>query len=80
MDYKETFAPVAKMNTIRNLMSLAVNLNWKLKQYNIKNAFLHGVLDEKVYMTPPQGFDKNYGKNKLCKLKALYEMKQSCTA
>ena len=40
VDYKETFASVAKMNTIRILMSLAVNLNWKLRQYDIKKRFI----------------------------------------
>ena len=79
--YKETFAPVAEMNTVRILISLAVNLNWKLKYYDIKNAFLHGVLDEEVYMTVPPGFEENYGKNKVCKLKkALYGLKQSLRA
>ena len=44
LDYQETFAPVAKMNTIRILISLAVNLDWPLYQYDIKNVFLHGNL------------------------------------
>ena len=69
VDYKETFAPVAKMNTFRILISLVVNLNWKLKQYDIKNAFLHGDLDEEIYMTVPPRFEEVYSTNKVCKLK-----------
>ena len=40
VDYQETFAPMAKMNTIRILLSLVVNFDWELQQYDVKNAFL----------------------------------------
>ena len=53
IDYEDTFAPVAKMNTIRVLISLAANLNWPLKQFDVKNAFLNGTIDEEVHMDPP---------------------------
>ena len=78
VDYQETFAPVAKMSTVKVLLSLAVNLNRDLQQYDVKNAFLHGDLEEEIYMEIPPGFEERLGTNKVCKLqKALYGLKQS---
>lgn len=78
IDYTETFAPVAKLNTIRILLSLAANLDWPLYQFDIKNAFLNGELEEEVYMRQPPGFEKDLGNQTFCKLnKYLYGLKQS---
>lgn len=80
IDYQKTFAPVAKLNTVRVLLSLASNLDWPLYQLNVKNAFLNGDLEE-VYMKIPPGFDTSATNNKVCKLKkSLYGLKQSLRA
>lgn len=77
IDYEETFAPVAKINTIRILISLAANQEWPLHQFDVKNAFLNGNLEEEVYMELPPGV-MDSEKGKVCKLKkALYGLKQS---
>ncbi|RDY11816.1 hypothetical protein CR513_03467, partial [Mucuna pruriens] len=78
IDYEETFAPVAKMNTVRVIISLVALFGWNLQQYDVKNAFLHGDLEEEAYMEIPPGFYSHNEKNKICRLKkALYELKQS---
>ena len=77
IDYQETFAPVAKINTICVLLSLAVNLNWPL-QLHVMNAFLNGELEEEVYMDLPPGFDSEWKNGKVYRLKKLlYGLKQS---
>lgn len=81
VDYQETFAPVAKINTIRVLLSLAANLDRPLHQLDVKNTFLNGDLEEEVYMELPPGFNKNSNEGKVCHLrKALYDLKQSSKA
>lgn len=55
-DCVETFAPVAKINIVRVLLSLAVNLDWPLQQFNIKNTFLHGELTIEVYIDLPPDY------------------------
>ncbi|KAB2594606.1 hypothetical protein D8674_036786 [Pyrus ussuriensis x Pyrus communis] len=77
VNYQETFSLVAKMNTVRVLISLAANLNWPLKQFDVKNAFLHVHLEEEVYMDFLPGYG-NGGKMGVCRLrKSLYGLKQS---
>jgi len=77
VDYQEMFAPVAKLNTVRILLSLAANQDWPLLQFVVKNAFLHGEISEEIYMDSPPGMTDSIGM-KICKLKkALYGLKQS---
>jgi Reverse transcriptase (RNA-dependent DNA polymerase) len=77
VDYKETFAHVTKMNTVRTVMSIAVNHNWPLFQMDVKNAFLHGELEEEVYMDVPPGLLVPE-KDAVCRLrKSIYGLKQS---
>ena len=78
LDHEETFAPVAKLNSIRVLLSLEVNLDWRLHQLDIKNGFLYGELGEEIYMQIPPGFERDDTKRKVCRLKkSLYGLKQS---
>ena len=78
IDYEGTFAPTAKMSTIRLVLAMAAQFGWKVHQMDVKSAFLNGDLHEEVYMTQPPGF-KVVGKDhQVLKLvKALYGLKQA---
>ncbi|OMO89784.1 Integrase, catalytic core [Corchorus capsularis] len=78
LDYDETFSPVVKAPTIRLVLSLACSYNLDLQQLDVKNAFLHGNLNEDVYMQQPQGFVDPTRPGHVCRLqKAIYGLKQA---
>lgn len=78
LDYTQTFSPVAKMQTIRVLLSIAAHHHWCTQQLDVSNAFLHGKLEDTVYMQQPAGFTNKDHPNHVCLLKkAIYGLKQS---
>ncbi|GKA00528.1 zinc finger, CCHC-type containing protein [Tanacetum coccineum] len=78
IDYFDTYAPVARISTIRLLIALALIHSLIIHQMDIKTAFLNGVLEEEVYMNQPLGFILPGNENKVCKLiKSLYGLKQA---
>jgi hypothetical protein len=57
IDFEEIFSPVVKMSSIRVVLGLAASLNLEVEQLDVKTAFLHGDLDEEIYMEQPEGFE-----------------------
>ncbi|XP_021805603.1 uncharacterized protein LOC110749740 [Prunus avium] len=77
IDYAETFNHVVKPATIHTVLTIAISRGWSLRQFDFKNAFLHYILQEDVYMAQPPGFVDHTRPNYVCKLhKALYGLKQ----
>ncbi|RVW83913.1 Retrovirus-related Pol polyprotein from transposon TNT 1-94 [Vitis vinifera] len=78
IDYTEIFSPVVKMSTIRLVLGMVAAENLHLEQLDVKTAFLHGDLEEDLYMIQPEGFIVQGQENLVCKLrKSLYGLKQA---
>jgi hypothetical protein len=78
LDYGETYTPVARLESIRILLSYATHHDFKLHQIDVKSAFLNGPLQEEVYVEQPPGFEDPNLPNHVYKLhKALYRLKQA---
>eukprot|EP00794_Sanderia_malayensis_P016556 gene16556-biopygen13988 len=77
-DYNEVFAPVARYNSIRTILSLVNALSLDLHQMDVKTAFLNGKLQEEIYMAQPEGCIDESNPDLVCKLKkSLYGLKQA---
>lgn len=75
-DYEETYAPVARLTTIRILLAIINYRNLQVHQMDVKSAFLHGSIDENIYMKQPEGLEGN--NDLVCKLnKSLYGLKEA---
>ena len=76
IDFEDTFAPVAKINTIRVLVALATTHKWKIHQLDVKSAFLNDDLKEEVYLFHLEGFVLKGQEHIVCKLnKSIYGLK-----
>ena len=78
IDFDEIFSPVVKMSSIRVVLGMAGSMNFKVEQLDVKTAFLHGDLEEEIYMEQPEGFVKKGKEKFVCRLKkSLYGLKQA---
>ena len=78
IDFDEIVSPVVKMTSIRTILSLVVVEDLHLEQLDVKTAFLHGDLEEEIYMQQPQGYEVKGKENLVCRLKkSLYGLKQA---
>jgi hypothetical protein len=78
VEFGEIFSHVAKLTSIRVIMSLATTFNMEIEQIDLKTMFLHGDLEEEIYMKQPKGVVVKGNQELVCKLKiSLYGLKQS---
>jgi hypothetical protein len=73
IDFGEIFSPVAKLTSIRFILSITATFDIEVEQMDVKTTFLHGDLEEEIYMKQPEGFVVKGKKELVCKLKkSLY--------
>ena len=78
IDFTEIFSPVVKMSSIRVILGLVATLDLECEQLDVKTAFLHGELEEEIYMEQPEGFIEKGKEGLVCRLKkSLYGLKQA---
>ena len=76
VDFDEIFALVVKRTSIQTVLSIAARMDIKVEQLDVKTTFLHGDLEEEIYMQQPEGFIKKGKENLVCLLKkSLYGLK-----
>ena len=68
IDFEETFSSVIKPTIVRLILSLAVSFKWPLRQLNVKNTLLHGILKEEVYMAQLPGYAHSNHPQHVCLL------------
>jgi hypothetical protein len=68
IDYTEVYAPVARIETVRMIVALAVQRNWNIFQMDVKSAFLHDELNENMYIEQPKGYEVKGSEDKVYKL------------
>ena len=78
LDFFDTFSPVIKMTTIRLILIISLHFKWDIQQLDVKNAFLHGLIDENIFMQQPRGFIDPTYPNHVCHIrKAIYSLRQA---
>ena len=78
IDFKEVFAPVARMESVRLLLALAAAKDWRVHHLDVKSAFLNGGLAETVFVRQPPGFAIKGAEHRVLRLrKALYRLRQA---
>src|SRR5258708_2998246 len=78
IDYAETFAPIVKSASLRVFLAICARHGWKVRQMDIKSAYLNGSISEDIYMRQPKGYEEKGGESKVAKLKkGLYGLKQA---
>ncbi|KAL4376081.1 hypothetical protein GQ457_02G039440 [Hibiscus cannabinus] len=70
IDFNEIFSPVVRLTIVRIVLAMCATFNLHLEQLDVKTAFLHGDLEEGIYMLQPEGFEEKEKKNLVCRLNA----------